>query len=88
MIMKKIFSLIVLSVAGLLLLPNSGKAQVTGYLGDVGRYTQTLSGGGTARIRAMGGAATSLGGDLSSAYLNPAGLGFYNRSDFSITPVF
>lgn len=36
----------------------------------------------------MGGAATALGGDIGTVYLNPAGLGFYNRSDFSITPTF
>ena len=42
--------------------------------------------GGSARIQAIGGAATSLGGDISAAGINPAGLGFYNRSEFSITP--
>lgn len=84
--MKKIFSLIIIGVSGLLWMISSAQAQVSGYLGDVTRYNQTLSGGGTARMRAMGGAGTALGGDLSSGYLNPAGLGFYNRSDFSITP--
>ena len=42
---------------------------------------------GTARTSAFGGAAYSLGGDISSISANPAGLGFYNRSSFSITPV-
>jgi hypothetical protein len=42
--------------------------------------------GGSARIQAMGGVQNSLGGDISSAYYNPAGLGMYNRSDFSFTP--
>lgn len=41
--------------------------------------------GGSARIQAMGGAQGSLGGDYSSAYSNPAGLGMYNRSEFSFT---
>ncbi len=41
--------------------------------------------GGTSRIQAMGGAQVSLGGDLSSISGNPAGLGFYNRSDFGVT---
>ncbi len=45
-----------------------------------------ISPGGTARIQGMGGVQNSLGGDLSSAYYNPAGLGMYNRSDFQITP--
>lgn len=40
---------------------------------------------GTARSQAMGGAFTALGGDLSNIYINPAGLGFYNRSEFSGT---
>ena len=42
--------------------------------------------GGSARVQSMGGVQNSLGGDISSAYYNPAGLGMYNRSDFSITP--
>ena len=42
--------------------------------------------GGTARILGMGGAQTALGGDISVALGNPAGLGMYNRSEFSITP--
>ena len=41
--------------------------------------------GGSARIQAMGGTQVSLGGDYSSAYSNPAGLGMYNRSEFTLT---
>lgn len=41
---------------------------------------------GTARFRALGGAGTSLGADLSSAYTNPAGLGFYTRSEINLSP--
>jgi len=44
------------------------------------RYT------GSARIQGLGNTQISLGGDISSAMSNPAGLGFYNRSEFSITP--
>lgn len=40
--------------------------------------------GGSARIQALGGAQVSLGGDFSSALSNPAGLGMYNRSEFSL----
>lgn len=36
---------------------------------------------GSARIQAMGGAQVALGGDYSTAYSNPAGLGFYNKSE-------
>jgi hypothetical protein len=42
--------------------------------------------GGSARIQAMGGAQVALGGDFSSALSNPAGLGMYNRNEFSLTP--
>jgi len=41
--------------------------------------------GATSRFKAMGGAQTSLGGDLSNISGNPAGLGFFNSSDASIT---
>src|SRR5258706_15035 len=37
--------------------------------------------GGSARIQAMGGSQVALGGDYSSAFSNPAGLGFFNRSE-------
>lgn len=40
---------------------------------------------GTARFLGMGGAFTSLGGDISSINQNPAGLGFYRHSDFALT---
>lgn len=42
--------------------------------------------GGSARIQSMGGAQFGLGGDYSSALSNPAGLGMYNRSEFTISP--
>jgi long-subunit fatty acid transport protein len=44
-----------------------------------------LQNAGTARILSMGGAQTALGADISTAASNPAGLGMYNRSEFSIT---
>ncbi len=40
---------------------------------------------GTSRSAAMGGAFTSLGADLSSININPAGLGMYQSSDWGIT---
>ncbi len=42
--------------------------------------------GGSARIQALGGTQTSLGGDYSSAFSNPAGLGMFNHSEFTISP--
>lgn len=40
---------------------------------------------GSARMRGMGNAQTALGGDVSSLNGNPAGLGYFSRSDASIT---
>lgn len=42
---------------------------------------------GTARSMGMGGAFTSLGADLTSMTLNPAGLGMYRRNEISLTPM-
>ena len=52
---------------------------------DALRYSWYIS-SGTARQQAVGGAMASLGGDLSAAYVNPAGLGFYKTGDFVFTP--
>ena len=49
------------------------------------RYSQLFY-GGTARFQAMGGAFTSLGGDLSVLNMNPAGLAMFNSLDVSFTP--
>jgi hypothetical protein len=43
---------------------------------------------GTARSNALGGAMGTLGGDLSSNHINPAGLGFYKSSELLFTPTF
>src|SRR5688500_16973035 len=40
---------------------------------------------GSARILGLGGAQTALGGDYSSALSNPAGLGMFNRSEFTFS---
>ena len=41
---------------------------------------------GTARSNALGGAMGSLGGDVSSNHINPAGLGFYTKSELLLVP--
>ncbi|HTE32854.1 MAG TPA: hypothetical protein VK666_20875, partial [Chryseolinea sp.] len=41
---------------------------------------------GTARNQAIGGASGSIGGDISSLYSNPAGIGFFKRGEFVVTP--
>jgi hypothetical protein len=43
---------------------------------------------GTARNQAIGGAMGSLGGDATTAMVNPAGLAFFKTSDIIITPGF
>ncbi|WP_017732027.1 OmpP1/FadL family transporter [Nafulsella turpanensis] len=84
--MKKILTLIFLSAVTLLPLQEV-IAQSFRYANEALLFSRTgLT--GTARIRAMGGIGVALGGDISSAYTNPAGLGFYNRSEFSLSPGF
>ncbi len=82
--MKKWFKLILLSVGGVFIL-DSSSAQVTPTA--LGLLFSQTNYGGTARVRSLGEANTALGGDLSSITSNPAGLGFYNRSEVSISPL-
>lgn len=55
------------------------------YSQDAVRFS-TFQNGSTSRIKAIGNAGTAIGGDLSSVSGNPAGLGFFTHSEFSITP--
>jgi len=50
---------------------------------EVFQYT-TTNPTGSPRANALGGAFTALGGDISSVTNNPAGLGFYRRSEYNI----
>lgn len=45
-------------------------------------YTQN----GTARLLGIGGTMGSLGGDISTAHINPAGLGFYKSNELILSP--
>ena len=54
---------------------------------DALRYSWYTS-SGTARQQAIGGAMTSLGGDISAVFVNPAGLALYKTGDFVLTPGF
>lgn len=76
--MKKIIFVVTLMSFGL-----NGFAQ--DFIDNALLFSRTRP-GGSARIQALGGAQTSLGGDYSSAFSNPAGLGMFNRSEFTITP--
>lgn len=76
---------------GLVCLLSAANAQVQqgsfGYYNDALRYSQHQT-FGTARLAGLGGSGSVLGGDVSSAILNPAGLGMFNRSQFTFTPGF
>lgn len=54
---------------------------------DVLRYAYPLM-GGTARNQAIGGAMGSLGGDITAAHINPAGIGMYKNKEFVLSPNF
>ncbi|MBK6264566.1 hypothetical protein JKA74_05905 [Marivirga sp. S37H4] len=64
----------------------SGQQVYSQFSNDAVRFSQSTT-SGTARFIGLGGANTSLGGDISSISGNPAGLGFYNKSAWSISPV-
>jgi len=57
----------------------------SGYYQDALRFSQ-LQSTGSARVSGLGGTQNSLGGDISNIHSNPAGLGFFRRSEFSISP--
>jgi len=63
------------------------KTSFAQYSQDAIRFS-TFQTGSTSRIKAIGNAGTAVGGDLSSISGNPAGVGFFTRSEFSITPEF
>jgi len=52
---------------------------------DALRYSW-LTQSGTARNQAIGGAGGSLGGEFSTMFINPAGIGFYKTAEFVFTP--
>lgn len=55
------------------------------YTADALRFSQ-LESSSTARFGAMGGQKSAIGGDLSSLYGNPAGIGMFSKSEFSFSP--
>ncbi len=54
---------------------------------DALRYGYPLM-GGTARNLAIGGAMGSLGGDITAAHINPAGIGLYKNKELVLSPGF
>lgn len=55
-------------------------------LADALRYSN-IAVSGTARSGAMGNAFGALGGDFTSASINPAGIGLYRSSELTVTPI-
>jgi long-subunit fatty acid transport protein len=78
--MKKLFFSAILSVS----MVGISHAQF-GYFEDALRFSRFQS-TGSARIMGIGGTQMSLGGDISNIHTNPAGLGFFRRSEFSFSP--
>jgi hypothetical protein len=54
------------------------------YSGDAFRFSEQINPAGSARMRALGGNHSALGADAANITGNPAGLGFYSRSEFSM----
>ncbi|MPR36868.1 hypothetical protein [Salmonirosea aquatica] len=80
--MKIIHISLVASGICLLALPSRGQ-----YAADAFRFSEIIQ-TGTARFQGVGGNHAALGGDASTISGNPAGLGFYNRSELSVSPAF
>lgn len=57
------------------------------YASDALRFSQTNY-GSSARFKGLGNAQIGVGGDMSSLGGNPAGLGLFTKSEFSLTPEF
>lgn len=65
----------------------SSAVSAQSYVESALTFSRTVP-GGSARIQGMASSQTALGGDYSSAYSNPAGLGMFNRSEITFTPAF
>ncbi|MEJ5995318.1 hypothetical protein WG904_12905 [Pedobacter sp. Du54] len=79
--MKKIIKLVLVAIVAI------NSASYAQYTSDALRFSQTNY-GSTARFKALGNAQIGVGGDMSSLGANPAGLGLFTRSEFSLTPEF
>ena len=73
-----------LTIAFLLLIGRQAISQVPEDALRMGWQTPS----GTARNQAIGGAMGSLGGEITSVFVNPAGLGFFKLSEIVLTPGF
>jgi hypothetical protein len=82
--MKHAFMGLATLLGGFLGLARPAHAQ-SSYLEDALLYSRQGP-AGTSRVLGLGGANVSLGGDFSNLTSNPAGLGFFTKSEISITP--
>ncbi|RXK47114.1 hypothetical protein [Aquirufa rosea] len=78
--MKKYF----LTIAVGLCLPSFVFGQIYSY-SNLAKYFSSTYSSGTARMQALGGNYSVLGADVTSIASNPAGLGFYNRSEVHLS---
>jgi hypothetical protein len=76
--MKKTFAILITTLFSFVALAQNEN--------DALRYS-LLNYGGTARFAGLSGAYGAVGADFSSLSQNPAGIGLYRKSEFSITPV-
>ena len=72
------------NILGLLLVATASEQAFAQYEGDALKFSGAES-STTARFSALGGQQTSMGGDLSSIYGNPAGLGMFSKSEFAFS---
>ncbi|TDQ10977.1 OmpP1/FadL family transporter [Pedobacter metabolipauper] len=79
--MKKIILSLVAIVAA------TGTIYAQSYAPDALKFSQSNF-GSTSRFKGMAGAQIGVGGDMSSLGANPAGLGLFTKSEFSLTPEF
>ncbi|RZL19346.1 MAG: hypothetical protein EOO89_03605 [Pedobacter sp.] len=79
--MKRILTLVLVAIVAI---TGTSYAQ---YASDALRFSQTNY-GSNARFKGLGNAQIGVGGDMSSLGGNPAGLGLFTRSEFSLTPEF
>jgi hypothetical protein len=95
--MRRVYTFIAVAIVALCSVPRSSAQSVdfggtvmnndmVGW-GELYNLSFTSHNYGTARSMAMGNAFTSLGADMVSASLNPAGIGMYVDSDVSISPM-
>ena len=82
--MNKYIKFSITLILSLLVNNNVFSQQPYGYYKDVLKFSHYFN-GGSARVQAIGGASYSLGGDISSISLNPAGIGFFNKKIFSLS---